>query len=113
MDAIKTLNLIMRFLLEICILIIFSYWGIKTGGTGILKTVMGIGSPLVFAVIWGILLAPKSAMRLQQPWLSLLEIVIFGLAAWALYSTAKSAYTVAFGLSYILNKILMVIWKQS
>ncbi len=60
MDLLKMLNLGLRFFLELCVLVIFGYWGYKTGGSSIwMKLVLGIGSPILFAIVWGIFLAPK------------------------------------------------------
>ncbi len=112
MQMFKMLNLLVRFLLELCILVIFGHWGFQTGGNRLMKFLLGLGAPILFAVVWGTFLAPKSARRLDEPWLSLLEFVIFALTCWALYSTGKVDLTVAFGGIYILNKILMVIWRQ-
>lgn len=113
MDLLKKLNLGLRFFLELCILVIFGYWGYKTGGSSIwMKLVLGIGSPILFAVVWGIFLAPKSSMLLVEPWRLLLELIVFGLSCWALYSTGKISLTIAFGVIYIINKILMLLWRQ-
>jgi hypothetical protein len=112
MEAIKTLNLLIRFLLELCILLIFGYWGFKTGNQGVSKALLGIGVPLASAIIWGAFLAPKAAWRLSQPWLTLLEVTIFGLTTWALHSTGKTSLAVTFGSIYLINKILMLIWRQ-
>lgn len=112
MNLIQSVNLAIRFLLELCILVIFGYWGFKTGQTGLTKGLLGIGSPILFAIIWGTLLAPKSAMRLHEPWLFLLEIIVFGLATWALVRLGRVNLAVAFGVIYLLNKILMMIWRQ-
>ncbi|MBE0681619.1 MAG: YrdB family protein [Anaerolineales bacterium] len=112
MEAFKLFNIGLRFLLELCILGIFGYWGFKTGSNVFMKFLLGIGSPILFAVVWGTFLAPKSSLRLDEPWLFLLELVVFGLTCWALYSTGKVDLTVAFGGIYIFNKILMVIWRQ-
>lgn len=112
MEIIKALNLLVRFLLELCILIIFGYWGFKTGNQGLSKALLGIGTPMLFAIIWGTLLAPKATLRMPQPWLFLLELVIFGLTAWALNSTGKTSLAMAFGLIYVITKVLMLIWRQ-
>lgn len=112
METIKLLNLGIRFLLELCILVIFGYWGFKTGSSTLIKFLLGLGSPILFAVVWGTFLAPKSSMRLGEPWLFLLELVLFALTIWALYSTGKVNLTAAFSVIYVLNKILMIIWKQ-
>lgn len=112
MEAIKGLNLGVRFLLELCILVILGYWGFKTGGQTITKILLGIGSLVLFAVVWGTFLAPKSSMRLYEPWLFLVEVVIFGLATLALYKASGIHLTIIFGAIYILNKILMIVWRQ-
>jgi len=112
MEAIKGLNLGFRFLLELCILIVLGYWGFKTGGQTMTKILLGIGSPILFAVVWGTYLAPKSSMRLHEPWLFLAEIVVFGVATLALYKSSGLPLTITFGTIYILNKILMIIWRQ-
>ncbi len=113
MEILKLLNLGLRFVLELCILVIFGYWGFKTGGSStLLKLLLGIGTPILFAVGWGTFLAPKSSMQLSEPWLFLLELIIFGLACWALFSTGKTNLAVTFGVIYIINKILILIWRQ-
>lgn len=112
MELLKLINIGLRFLLELCILAIFGYWGFKTGGNPLMKILLGLGAPALFAVVWGTFLAPKSPRRLDEPWLFLMEVVVFGLTCWALYSTGKVDLTVAFGGIYILNKILMFIWRQ-
>ncbi len=113
MESLKLLNLGLRFLLELCILVIFGYWGFKTGGNStLLKFLLGMGSPILFAAVWGIFLAPKSSMQLGEPWKFLLELIVFGLTGWALYSTGKTNLTITFGVIYLLNKILMIIWRQ-
>jgi hypothetical protein len=112
MEMFKILNLLVRFLLELCILVIFGYWGFKTGTGMFTKTLLGIGNPILFAVVWGTFLAPKSPMRLDEPWLFLLELALFSLTCWAMYSTSKVNLTAIFGFVYIINKILMLIWRQ-
>ena len=112
MEMFKIINLLVRFLLELCILFIVGYWGFHTESTGLIKTLLGIGSVLTFAVVWGVFLAPKSSMRLQGLWALSLEVLIFGLTSWVLYSTGKRSLAMIFGIIYLLNKILMVIWRQ-
>jgi quinol-cytochrome oxidoreductase complex cytochrome b subunit len=64
MDAIKSLNVAVRFLLEICVLVSVGYWGFKTGSGWFLKILLGIGAPFLIAIIWGTFGAPKAANHL-------------------------------------------------
>jgi hypothetical protein len=78
----------------------------------ILKIGLGIGLSLLAAVVWATFVAPNSRMQLPEPWLLIVELIIFGLAAVALYVTGHPVLTGAFGLIYVINKILMVVWGQ-
>ncbi|MCA9944758.1 MAG: YrdB family protein [Caldilineaceae bacterium] len=113
MELIKMVNAGFRFVLELCLLVVFGYWGWRTGENGLLKVLLGVGAPVLAAAAWGMFLAPKSAMRLHEPWLFLGEVVLFGLAVWALAGNSRIPLAIAFGLVYSLNKILLLIWKQS
>ncbi len=109
---IRSINLLLRFLLELCILAALGYWGFQTGQQTIAKIGLGIGAPLLAAAVWGIFLAPASSRRLREPWRSILELVVFGSAIAALYSTGQRSLAVAFGLIYVINKVLLVVWRQ-
>ncbi|MEZ4865251.1 MAG: YrdB family protein [Caldilineaceae bacterium] len=112
MEGIKFLNLLLRFVLELCDLASLGYWGFQTEQPLLTKIGLSIGSPLLFAMFWGVFLAPASPWRLHEPWLLGAELAIFGLAIVALYSTGQRAWALAFGVLYILNKILLIIWQQ-
>lgn len=107
MVIIQSANLILRFLLELCLVVIFGYWGFKTGQSTLTKIGLGIGIPLIVAVLWGIFLAPASDTRPQYPWRSIAELVIFGLAFAALYGRGLRSPAWVFGLIYLSNNILM------
>ena len=53
LELIKSVNLALRFLLELCALGALGYWGFKTGSTTSSKIGLGLGVPLVAAVVWG------------------------------------------------------------
>ena len=65
MDALKSINLAVRFLLELCVLAAVGYWGFKTSSGWFLKILLGIGAPLLIAVIWGMFGAPKANLQLH------------------------------------------------
>src|SRR5436190_19424067 len=91
MNILKSINLAVRFLLELCALVALGFWGFHTGHGAIAKIALGIGAPLLMAVVWGALLAPTATRRLHEPWRVLLECVIFGLAAAGLVAAGRPA----------------------
>lgn len=112
MEIVQAANLALRFILELCLLAAFGYWGFKTGQSTIVKIALGIGVPLLVAAVWAFFLAPASKTRLQEPWLLIVELILFGSAVAALYSLGQRNVAWAFALVYLLNRILMYIWKQ-
>jgi hypothetical protein len=112
MEAIKGLNVAIRFLLELCVLAAVGYWGFKTGSGWLLKILLGIGAPLLIAVIWGMFGAPKANMQLQGFMLIALEVVVFGSGVAALFATKNYSLAWSFAVIVIINRILMFAWKQ-
>jgi hypothetical protein len=112
MKILRAANLALSFLLELCMLAAFAYWGFTTGSGLFAQLLLGIGVPVVVIIIWGILLAPASTRRLQGWPHWLLEIVIFVLAIVALYVAGQSTLTIIFAAVYAVNVILRLVWKQ-
>ncbi|MBV7506291.1 YrdB family protein [Bacillus sp. sid0103] len=112
MEGLKLINIGVRFLLEIFVLIILGYWGFKFSQGTILKFIVGIGLPLLIAVIWGLFGAPKATYLLSGFPFLLLEIVVFGLPVIALLSLEEQALAFIYGLITVINLVLMKIWDQ-
>lgn len=112
MEAIKTTNLGLRFLLELCMLAALGYWGFNTGKGTLVKIALGIGAPLIAAVLWGVFEAPNSSMRLHGAPQLILEVAIFAVAAGALYAAKHPNLAIVFALVVVVNRVLMQVWGQ-
>jgi hypothetical protein len=112
LEGVKIANLALRFLLELCALVALGYWGFKAGGGLITKLALGIGSPLLAAVVWGTFLAPRAAVPTPGLLRLVLELGVFGAAAAALYAAGRPALAWALGLAYVINRVLMHVWGQ-
>ncbi|WP_035097994.1 YrdB family protein [Anoxybacteroides tepidamans] len=106
------LNLALRFILEVCALVSFSYWGFQSDKSFPIKLVLGIGTPLLIALIWGIFGSPSARIPLRGFARILLELFIFGLAAIALYASGKPILAMIFAFLVLINRIIMYIWDQ-
>jgi len=76
----KSTNLAVRFLLELFALGSLGYWGFVSGGNTVAKIALGLGAPLLAAVVWGLFVAPKAAIPLAMQLPQISETLVFGAA---------------------------------
>ena len=112
LELIKLVNLGIRFILELCALYALGYWGFSYGKGTLLKLALGIGSPLVLAVVWGAFGSPNAPVKLSFSMHLLLEIAVFGLPALALYAAGRSGWAAVYATAVVVNGILMYVWNQ-
>jgi hypothetical protein len=112
MDLLKIVNLGLRFLLELCTLAALAYWGFHTGQGWLLKTALGIGAPLLAAVVWGAFVAPKAVVSVSAPARLALELAVFASAVAGLAAARQTSLAWTLGVAYAINRILIAIWGQ-
>src|SRR4051812_23825225 len=94
--AVKSLTLLVRFLLELAMLGALGYWGFKTGDDAATQALLGIGAPLAAAVVWGLFIAPKATFEVPRAvWVGL-QVLLFGAAALALAAVAPEQLAALF-----------------
>lgn len=112
MEIAKGANLALTFVLELCLLGAFAFWGFATGVGLPMQIALGVGVPVVVAVVWGLVMAPRAARRLQPPLHQIVEVVLFGAAFVALYAAGQLMLTIVFAVVYAVNFVLRLAWKQ-
>ena len=105
-------NLALRFLLELCALAALGVWGFQTDRGLLVKLGLGIGAPVLAALVWGTFIAPRAAVSVPVPVWLLLQLVIFGLAAAALAVGDHPRLALALVVAVLLNGVLMYVWRQ-
>ncbi len=108
---IKYATLALRFLLELCALAALSYWGFTSGQSVLVKIGLGLGAPLLAALVWGTFVAPRATVRVPKPVRLLIELLVFGLAVAGLAAANHPALAWAFGLAIVLDDVLLAVWK--
>ena len=93
------INLAVRFLLELIALLVVGAWGWRQTDSW-LKFVLALGIPLLLAIVWGTFAVPDDPSRsgaapVAVPGILrlLIELVIFGLAVWALYDMGYTSFS--------------------
>lgn len=112
LQVVQGANLALAFLLELCMLASFAYWGFRAGDGMGAKVALGLGAPLLAAIVWGIFLAPRAAVPLSQPLHLLLEAAVFLMASLALYASGHPTLAWVFFLAVVLNQALVFAWGQ-
>lgn len=106
------MNAGLAFFLELAMLASFGYWGFYGDKGTLAKWGLGIGLPILAAVLWGIFLAPRAKYRLGKISGNLLALFLFLLAATLLYSTQHTLLAILFATLAILNRVLILLWNQ-
>lgn len=111
-DALKTLNLAARFLLELAALTALAVWGFVVTDSTVPRLVLTFAAPLLAAFLWGRYVAPKSPRRLPDPRRLLVELVVFGAATAGLATVGHEPVAVALAAAYVVNVTLGFVWHQ-
>ena len=106
------LNLALRFLLEIAALVAIGHWGFSQH-VGIWRFIIGIGGPLIAAVMWGTFAVPDDPSRSGRAPVAVpgvlrlvLELALFGFAAWALYDASSPVLSLILAIIAIIHYAL-------
>ncbi len=99
----KPWALSLAFILELAMLAAFAVWGASVGSTPLTRILLAVGAPLLAAVVWGLLLAPKSPRRLRGLYYVALKIVLFGLAALGLIAAGQTAAGIVLAAVFLIS----------
>jgi Protein of unknown function (DUF2568) len=99
-------NLALAFLLELCALAALGYWGVRVGGGPVTKVALGLGAPLLAAILWGLFAAPRAPVSVPLVGLGV-KLLVFGSAALALYATGHRVLAIAFAGLVVVNSVLV------
>lgn len=112
LEMITFANLALRFLLELCALASLGYWGFQTGSGWLVKWALGIGAPLLAAIVWGLFVSPKATYDIGDPARLAVEIAVFGAAAVGLFVSGQTKLCIIFIAAAVINRIGLFIFKS-
>jgi hypothetical protein len=90
LSTVHRINLVLRALMEACIVVAFAWWGFVAGGSTAAGILLAVAAPAIAFGFWG-LVDFHGAGRLAEPARLLQELVISGLAAVAWYAAGQHA----------------------
>jgi hypothetical protein len=113
MGPIRQINLALRFLLELCALAALAYWGFTTDWGTPLRIVLGIGAPVLMAVVWGAFVAPKARAPTSRAVRIGLGLLVMGIAAVALAVAGRPVLAGVLGAIIVINTALVAVWEHA
>jgi hypothetical protein len=118
----NSINLMLRFILELVALASAGIWGWKQTD-GWFRFVLAIGIPICVAAIWGTFAVVDDPSRsgtaiVPVPGIVRLgvELSVFAFGTWALYNMGASRLSIAFGIVVVLHYIISydrILWLMS
>ena len=107
MQVLKTINLLIAFLLEVIMLVALGIVGFEITNASPLKYILAVALPTVAIIVWAIWAAPKSKTRLSGKWLLMFKLLIFSITSLLLYYTGHAVFAIVFGSSAWINTFLL------
>jgi hypothetical protein len=102
----RSVNLGVRLLCELALLVALAIWGFHAGSGLATDLLLGLGAPLLAAVIWGLWVAPASRRRLADPARLLVEVLLFAAGVVALAVAGFPLVAVGFAAVAAVNMTL-------
>jgi Protein of unknown function (DUF2568) len=100
-----TPNDVLRFFLEMAALASLAYWGFHEFG-GVAQWLIGLGAPLLVAVVWGRFMSPKASHPTLDPVRLLIETVVFGAGVAALFAADATVLATVFAVLAVVHLAL-------
>jgi hypothetical protein len=109
MSSKHPINLALRFLLELVAIFAFGFWGNSLAGDGT-RILLAIFFPMLFAVLWGVFAVKGDPSRsgktvVHTPGIIrlVLELGLFGAAAWMMLDLDYSLIALIFGSAVVIH----------
>ncbi|MFC7380760.1 YrdB family protein [Sphaerisporangium rhizosphaerae] len=112
LTVMKGANAGLMFLLELGVYLAVGYWGFTFSPNWGLKLLLGIGGPLLFAVVWGVFGAPKASIPVHGLGRAALEVLWFGGGVAAAAGAGLVTTSVVFAALFVVNAALRLLWHQ-
>jgi hypothetical protein len=106
-------NEALAFLMELLALAALAWWGAVTGSGLFLSLLLGIGLPLVAAVLWGATASPKARVRLPLAYVLAVKAVVFGAAMLALDGLGHRTLAILYGVLAAANTVVATLDRNA
>jgi hypothetical protein len=101
------LNLAVRLIVELLGVVFVGYWGLNAADDTVTRLVLGIGAVVVFAVVWGLFLAPTANRGLSKRQKDVIGTIVLLVAGGALAIAGQPLIAVAYAIVVLANAVAL------
>ena len=105
LHGLRGATLTARFLCELAMLAALAFWGYVVG-VGLWAWLLGVGAPVLAAVVWGAFVAPRARVPVPAPVRVQIELVLYALAAVGLAAAGQRVAAVVLGVAGLVTSLL-------
>jgi hypothetical protein len=103
----------LAFVMELLALAALAWWGASTGDGLFVHLLLGIGTPLVAAVAWGVFASPKARAKLPLAGILAVKALVFGAALFGLDLLGHRTLAILFGVVAAANTIVATLDREA
>jgi hypothetical protein len=107
------LNEGLAFVLEVIALALLAWWGFATGGNLVVEILLGLGTPLAAAVLWGMFAAPKARFKVPIAGVLVVKALVFAAGALALWALHYAGLGIGFAALALVNTALATLDREA
>ncbi len=101
------LNLAVRLIVELLGVAFVGYWGLNASRDTVTGIALGIGAAAVFAVVWGLFLAPTAKRGLDKRQKDLIGTIVLLVAAGALALAGQPLIASVYAIVVLVNAVVL------
>ncbi|GAB2827644.1 hypothetical protein GCM10022221_27390 [Actinocorallia aurea] len=101
----------LAFVLEVAALVLLARWGFTRDGGWALRVLLGVGAPVVAAVVWGLFAAPRAVYRIPVPGVLAVKAAVFLSAALAVDALHGATAAVVFTAVVVANTAIVTVQR--
>lgn len=109
----RYLSLTVAFLLELAVLVAVGYYAFTLRTSTAVHLIVGIGGPVVMAVLWGVFASPNASVPLHGVVNAAFQLAWFGVGVLALLLANRSPFAISLAAVYGLNSLILLATKAS
>jgi hypothetical protein len=107
----RPLNLLLRFLLELCALVALAWWGYHAARSSVVHWILALAAPVLLALLLGEVRGAEVWFKLPRGERAALGFLLLELSAASLAFAGQALLAAGFGAAIAVNALMLYLWR--